>query len=216
MSCMIAPIQGGSPSREIFPLSLEDMDRLRDVGLREMLGMLGARALADLQRDNLPMKQYVGAALKPDGTAYYLTTLAPAIKGEPGPVGAWSGAFFAPFGTADIVGTVRGDLSKDATPTVLSVEARLLLDAGGNPHDPQSGRGAEVEVAWEVRGSQATRPNKAALIGRIDIRKPGPHRPDDIYRCIALHAPQRVFGELRAVVAMQCGVAAACLIEAIC
>ena len=54
------------------------------------------------------------------------------------------------------------------------------------------------------------------MIRSIKIAAPGPHDSNDIRRCIALHAPQRVFGEAKALIAMQCEVAVACLIEAIC
>ena len=86
----------------------------------------------------------------------------------------------------------------------------------GNPPKLHLGRIPLVSVDWEIRGNQGTRPNKASLIGSVTINDPGPHDPDDIRRCVALHAPLRCFGEPRAIVAMQCGVAAACLLEAIC
>ena len=214
MSCMIAPIQGGNPQREIFPLAVDRMQDLHGMGLAEMLQALGVPGLNALARNPT---QHVGAALKPDGTPFYLTTVAPEFEDMANPTGKWQGAFFAPFGVADVVGTVEGELlSPGALPTSLRVKARLLRDPGDNPSKAAPGRKALVDVEWEVSGSQATRPNKAALIGSIRINDPGPHLADDIRRCVALHAPQRVFGEPRAIVAMQCGVAVASMLEAIC
>lgn len=214
MSCMIAPIQGGNPQHEIFPLPLDRMAALQSTGLAEMLHLLRVKALADL---GMPGIQHVGAALKPDGRPFYLTTVAPEFANMANPVGKWWGAFFAPFGVADVVGTVEGELvGPGALPTKLLVKARLVLDGGQNPAPVSPGRSALVEVEWEIRGNQATRPNKAALIGSISIKNPGPHLAEDIRRCVALHAPQRAFGEPRAIVAMQCGIAAACMLEAIC
>ena len=214
MSCMIAPIQGGNPSREIFPVPPGDMTRLQELGLAEIFAMLGVKRMNKLPFNSA---QYVGTALRPDGRPFYLTTIAPDFGPDLKPVGKWRGGFFAPFGVGDIVGIIEGELfHPDAMPTTLSVKARLLLDAGGNPAKSDTNRSPFVSVDWEVRGSQATRPNKAALIGRVTINDPGPHNPVDIQRCIALHAPERAFGQARAIVAMQCGVAAACLLEAIC
>jgi hypothetical protein len=73
-----------------------------------------------------------------------------------------------------------------------------------------------VSAEWEIIGTSTNTANNAALIRSVTITNPGWHDPADVRRCVALHAPQRVFGEPKAVVAMQCGVAAACLIEAIC
>jgi len=214
MSCMIAPIQGGEPGREIFPIPVADLADLQSMGAREILGLLRVKALKELPAD---ASQHVGAALKPDGRAFYLTTIAPEFGPTKDPVGQWRGGFFAPFGIGDIVGMVEGELAKPgALPTSIKVKARLLLDAGGNPRRAVRGRAPYISVDWEVRGSQATRPNKASLIGSVTVNDAGPHDPADIRRCVALHAPQRVFGEPRAIIAMQCGVAAACLLEAIC
>lgn len=214
MSCFVAPIQGGNPLREIFPLTLDRMAALQSVGLSEMLTMLPAKSLDKLQ---VPATQHVGAVLRTDGAPFYLTTVAPEFPNLANPVGHWWGAFFAPFGVADVVGTVEGVLAAPgALPTSLRVRARLLPDPGQNPVVYTAGRKPMADVEWEVRGNQATRPNKAALIGSVTVHDAGPHRAEDIRRCVALHAPQRAFGEARAIVAMQCGVAAACLLEAIC
>jgi hypothetical protein len=192
---MIALLQGGDPTREIFPISTDQAADLQATGAAEMLYLLGVQALGELL---FKPTQYVGAALKPDGSAFYLTTIAP----------DWVG---------DIVGTVEGDLaSPGKKPTSIKVKARLLLDQGGDGLTQARGRGVQASVDWEVAGSQATRPNKASLIRSVTIHDPGPHDRDDIRRCVALHAPQRSFGEARAIIAMQCGVAAACLLEAIC
>lgn len=216
MSCMFAPIQGGSPMREIFPLPLDDVDALCKLGETEMRGMLGISAIKDLDRAPLTYAQFFGAALKPDGAAFYLTTLAPAATGTPQGIPFWRGAFFAHFGVGDIVGTVEGTLQGPSEPTLLTVAAELRLDEGKARAAPSPQRTAEASASWTVHGSQATRANKLGLIGKVDVTNRGPHDPADIRRCIALHAPDRAFGELRAVVAMQCGVAAAALIEAIC
>ncbi len=213
MSCMISMLAGGEPRREIFPLPLAQVKKLQADGLAAMLSMLGVAQLKDLP---LKAEQYVGAALRTDGTAFYLTTLAPPDVGRAkNPEGRWRGAFFAPFGIGNIVGVVDGDLRRSA-PTSMKVMARLFADPGDDQPETAQRPAPLVSVDWEVLGNQATRPNKASLIGGITIHQPGPHDPADIRRCIALHAPQRCFGEVAAVVAMQCGVAAACLLEAIC
>jgi len=214
MSCFIEFLPGGDPRREIFPLALDRIDNLQSVGKSEILAMLGVAEINELA---LNASQYIGAALKPDGTPFYLTTIAPDFGRTKDPVGAWRGGFFAPFGFGDVVGIVEGELlAPGALPTTLNVKARLLLDAGGNPATYTPGRTPHVSVDWVVYGNQATRANKSSIIQSVTIHDPGPHDPADIRRCVALHAPQRGFGEVRAVIAMQCGVAAACLLEAIC
>ncbi|MDQ6640143.1 MAG: hypothetical protein M3Z15_10860 [Pseudomonadota bacterium] len=214
MSCYISALQGGDPRREIFPLQVDRMEELRALGGKVMLAMLGIKGIKQL---SFNATQHVGAALKPDGTPFYLTTIAPDFGEAADPVGAWRGAFFAPFGIGDIVGTVEGVLAKPgARPTAIVVKARLILDAGGKDMAAASDRKVRVSVDWEVHGNQATRPNKAALIDSVTIHDAGPHDPADLRRCVALHAPQRGSGEARAIIAMQCGVAAACLLEAIC
>lgn len=214
MSCMIAMLQGGSPAREIFPISIDQVTDLQNTGASAIFRLLGVKGLADLA---MSPTQYVGAALRPDGSPFYLTTIAPDLGRSADPVGRWRGGFFAPFGVADVVGVVEGDLAAPGKmPTSIQVQARLMLDVGGESLNVDPGRSARVSVDWEVHGNQATRPNKAAIISYVKVIDPGPHLPDDIRRCVALHAPQRSFGEARAIVAMQCGVAAACMLEAIC
>jgi hypothetical protein len=211
---MIQALQGGEPRREIFPLALDDMEALAKTGIEHILYRLEVPSVA-----KLPLKPnaLVGAALRPDGTAFYLTTVAPDLGRTRDPLGRWRGGFFAPFGVADLVGTVEGDLRKPgAMPTSIRVAAWLLMDAGKPSAKPKPDREAVVSVEWEVIGNQATRQNKACLIGPIVIHDKGPHDAADLRRCIALHAPQRAFGEARAVIAMQCGIAAACLLEGIC
>lgn len=214
MSCLIAAPAGGDPRREIFPMSLELFDILRQEGRNTILQMMqsaGSNAKPE------PVVQHIGAALMPDGSAFYLTTIAPDFGMQTDPVGDWAGGFFAHFGVGDVVGSVQGKLaSPGAMPTTIAVKARLLLDPGGNPPAPSFDRTTHVSVDWVIRGNQATRTNKAAMIDTVTIHAPGPHDRGDIRRCVALHAPQRCFGVPRAIVAMQCGVAAACLIEAIC
>ncbi|MGH7066212.1 MAG: hypothetical protein ACREEU_00325 [Acetobacteraceae bacterium] len=191
---MIAVLPGGIP--EIFPAPIELMRALEAEGLRAMT------ATIDLPLGAPEVQQYIGSALKPDRSPFHLTTLAPQLA--PSLEARWRGAFFAPFGIGDVLGTVEGDPGKPPFVS-LTVKARLLV--GGEEH---------VAVEWEVIGTQITTLNKAALIRSVRILNHGPHEPSEIRRCVALHAPQRVFGEPRAIVAMQCGVAAACLIEAIC
>lgn len=212
MSCMIAQISGGNPTREMFPVLLVRMEQLQKVGASAMTELL--RRSGTKQSDSAV--QYIGAALKPDGTPFYLTTLAPPMHGSDF-VGRWAGAFFAPFGVANLVGVVEAEVKEAHGPISLRTKAALVRDAGGNPPKDDFDVGKPyVSAEWEVQGSQATRLNKSALIGAVNIIDPGPHDPADMRRCIMLHAPQRCFGEPSAVIAMQCGVAAACLIESIC
>jgi len=115
------------------------------------------------------------------------------------------------------VGTVvAAPLAAGSMSRSISVKARLLLDERGNPAVFTPGRAVHASVDWEMRGTQATRANKAALMVSVTIGNPGPHDPGDIRRCVALHAPQRSFRLPQSIVAMQCGVAAAALLEAIC
>ena len=157
--------------------------------------MLGAPNLTP------PVKQHIGAALRADGTPFYLSTLAPELAAAL--EAPWQGAFYAQFGVGDVVGKVMGDPTQSMAS--VTVSARLLV--AGKEH---------VSAEWEVIGSKISTPSKMAMIRSIKIAAPGPHDLNDIRRCIALHAPQRVFGEAKALIAMQCGVAVACLIEAIC
>lgn len=161
--------------------------------MRAMIDRLGAAA---------EHEQYIGSALKPDRSPFHLTTLLSPTGASPDL--RWWGSFFAPFGIGDVLGTVESRPETGDFVT-LAVKAQLRV----NNDDL-------VVAEWEVIGSQITKVNKAALVKTVKILKWGPHQEADIRRCVALHAPQRVFGEPRAIVAMQCGVAAACLIEAIC
>lgn len=195
MSCMIANLQGGRP--EIFPIDVDSLRALQEIGLQTMQAALATRQAAGPE-----VHQYAGVALRPDGAPFYLTTVAPAysLKMTRAP---WHGAFFAPFGVGDVHGEVYSE--PDGKMVVLKVAARLMV------------RGAEHAAAsWEVLGTQVTAPNKSSLIRAVSVATPGPHDPADMRRCIALHAPEKVFGEPRAIVAMQCGVAVAALLEAIC
>jgi len=214
MSCMFAPIPGGSPP-QIFPIEDCRMDGLLKFGRAEILEMLKKKSIEDV---GAGCKQFIGAGLRTDGTPFYMTTIAPKDIGrEEDPEGYWCGGFYAPFGVADVVGKVECTLVKRA-PIEVHVTAMLLPDPGGNPLAPVApgSRSSIVEVEWTVHGNQATRANKGALIKLVKVIKQGPHNPDDIKRCVALHAPQHCFGFSQSVVAMQCGVAAACLVEAIC
>jgi len=197
MSCIGAALAGGIP--EIFPLSADDMTKLRTTGLRAMQSVLRTKSLTP------SVDQYVGVALRPDKSPFYLTTLAP--KPADALAEPWRGAFYAPFGVGDIVGELSADPGDAAKVKIamVTVNARLVVQGDSRVH-----------VQWQVIGSNFTSPNKAALIHAVTVLEPGPHNQEDIRRCVALHAPQRIFGEPRAQVALQCGVAAAALLESIC
>lgn len=192
MSCYIAPLAGGTP--EIFPMPHSRLQELMQAGETAMVAALG-RNLAE------QAVRYVGAARKPDGTPFYLTTIAPG--GDHNPAEGWTGAFFAPFGFGAVSGTVRAAPEAEQVMRVI-VGAKLIVQ--GKEH---------AAAEWTIYGSQHTTANKAVIIESVAITNPGPHAPEDMRRCIALHAP-RVLGEPRAIVALQCGVAVACLVEAIC
>jgi hypothetical protein len=186
MSCMMKRGLGGTP--EIFPISAADMLSLQNSAREQMAPLVAGES---------PV--FVGTALKPDGTPFYLCTMVPdsARAGST----QWKGAFFAPFGVGDVIGSVEG------YPNVASISVKARLMARSDEL---------VSAEWEVIGTVADTVNNSALIRSIRVINAGPHDSGDVRRCIALHAPQCVFGEAVAVVAMQCGVAAACLIEAIC
>ncbi len=198
MSCMIAPLPGGSP--EIFPLPCSDFDKLRAAGQ-------AAAAAMGLDQSCFEQGEFLGAAMRTDGRPFYLWATAPDLaRGE---AESWQGGFWAPFG----VGEVRGRLdvspgleAKDSF-AITTMKVRAELTVRGE---------TTVAAAWSVIGSQHTVPNKSAMIESVQITKAGPHDMEDMRRCIALHAPQRALGEPRAMVSMQAGVAANCLIEAIC
>jgi len=198
MSCMIAALPGGSP--EIFPIPVQNFMDLRENGF-------GAAKQLNLKKKNIENQEFMGATTRTDGTPFYLWATAPSL--EVGTSENWSGAFFAPFGVGNLYGRVDAKPGKVETHkfaiTTLNIEARFEIKGKD-----------EVAAKWTVVGSQLTVPNKMAIIKSVKIVKKGPHDAEDIRKCIALHAPQRALGEPRAIVAMQCGVAAACLIEAIC
>ena len=196
MTCMIAPLPGGQPG--IFPIPFDLFDKLRSDG------SAAAQALG-VGKDDLE-QYYIGATTRADGAPFYLWITAPDLKtGQEQP---WKGAFFAPFGVGEIHGLVEavpGKKGEDFAISKLDVIAKLVVQ--GKTH---------AEASWQLIGSQNSLPNKAALIQGVKIVDAGPHDPDDIRRCIALHAPQMALGEPRALVSMQCGVAVSALIEAIC
>jgi hypothetical protein len=187
MSCMLKFSAGGVP--EIFPILATDMLHLQSTGEAMMAPLVAERQ----------SPTFIGTALKPDRTPFYLCTIVPASADRAS--AKWNGAFFAPFGVGDVVGSV------EVNPEVLSISVKARLMANGEEL---------VSAEWEIIGTSTNTANNAALIRSVTITNPGWHDPADVRRCVALHAPQRVFGEPKAVVAMQCGVAAACLIEAIC
>lgn len=205
MSCMIAALPGGSP--EMFPIPFKTFMELRDSGRVAATGF-------GLKTEQMDSQEFMGATTRTDGTPFYLWSTAPSL--EDGLQNDWTGTFFAPFGVGNLYGRVdvqpgqvkekpEDKVEDEYAITTLSVEARFSV------------KGKDAVVAkWTVIGSQLTVPNKMALIQSVDVVDSGPHSKEDIRKCIALHAPQRVLGEPRAIVAMQCGVAAACLIEAIC
>lgn len=198
MSCLIAPLPGGSP--EIFPHPVEQFYKMQAHG-RAAAQALGVPASA------IDEREFLGAARRTDGTPFYLWICAPDLaEGESKP---WQGAFFAPFGVGDLCGAldVTPGQEKDDSFAITEVKVRAELQLRGSEH---------VSASWSLIGSQLTVANKAALISDVVVKNAGPHSAEDMRRCIALHAPQRALGEPRALVSMQCGVAAACMLEAIC
>jgi hypothetical protein len=194
MSCIKVNPQGGDPG--IFPLSVDAMAALQRDGGQAIRSMF----VADPSYPSTD--QHIGVATRADKRPFYLTTFAPSLAESAGV--SWQGGFYAPFGVGNVAGTVVGQTMTGSVES-LTVAAKLLIQGNEN-----------VSVEWAVIGSSETTPNTAALIQKINIVNPGPHDPDDLRRCIALHAPQQVFGEPKAIVAKQCGVAVSCLIEAIC
>ena len=203
MSCILVPIPGGPGGS--FPLSLPIMQDLIAAGGAAMAGELGI----DLKALKPPLEQYVGFSRRPDGEPFYLTTLAPmsfdSIKKDTKTV-EWSGAFYVPLGYGHVIGTVVSEAGSGTT-AYFSVKAKLYV-----------GSTETVAANWRVLGPDQSVPqrNLAALINRVEVTRPGPHDAADMRRCIALHAPAAAWGEPRGLVAQQCGVAVACLIEAIC
>jgi hypothetical protein len=176
------------------------MDALRADGLAAIHALYPSLAQATAPA----IEQFVGAGIRPDGRPFYLTIVAPdaALQKD----AAWSGAFFAPCGFFHVAGSVEGR-PYAADSSLLAVSAALILD----------GR-ETVAARWSVIGPSAsvTAQNNEAMIQDITIAAKGPHDERDIRSCIARHAPLCAWGVPRTVVAAQCGVALACLIEAVC
>lgn len=201
MSCIIAPIPGGHAG--IFPLPLKIMDDIAETGAAIMGKALGQ----GVKKMKPAGEQYIGISRRPDGTPFYLTTFAPfSFQAAQESKTGWSGAFYVPLGYGYLVGTVAGETVSD-TQSAFTVKARLYV-----------GDEETVAAKWRVLGPNAhdDTPNRMALIDGVEISEKGPHMAEDMRKCIALHAPQAAWGEPKAVVAQQCGVAVACMIEAIC
>jgi len=200
MSCMLVPTQGGAS--EIFPIDAGGLNALQSQGTNAILSALHAAGFIPSLFLPANMQVRMGAGLRPDRSAIYMVTLVP--DPSPAVTSPWHGAFFSPFGIGEIVGTISGHPDGGS---LLTITVAAKLNVGGSE---------QVAAEWSVLGSADVQRNGAALIQSINISNPGPHYQDDIRRCIALHAPQRAFGDPGAITAMQCGVAAAALIEAIC
>lgn len=198
MSCMFVAPSGDCD--DPGPLPLGAIDELSRTGLDVMQYLLGAPP----EKLKPPAAQFTGAAKRTDGKLFYLSIVAPEFKA--GPDAAWSGAFYAPFGHFHVAGSVKGAAAGKEAVT-LSVAAKLVL-----------GSKDLVAADWTVLGpkSDLRPPNRSCLIKAIKVTESGPHDKRDIRMCIARHAPERAWGEPKTVVASQCAVAVACLVEAIC
>ena len=197
MSCMFLP--DGCGPLTIQPVPPRMMDALRADGLAQINALYPSLAQA-----KPPVEQYIGASVRPDSRPFYLTIVAP--DATLAKDAAWVGAFYAPFGFFHVAGSVEGK-PISAESSSLTVDAALVLD------------GKETVAAqWTVIGPNAgvTTSNNEAMIQSISIRAKGPHDERDIRSCIARHAALNAWGEPKAVIARQCGVALACLIEAVC
>ena len=206
MSCMLLPPGGGGNPcpPDCLPIGTDEMDELRHTGWRWITQQLGI----DGGKSDAPVRQYLGTVRRTDGLPFYATLAAPPCEDEQPPED-WRGAFYAPFGFFRLVGTLRGRPGEENR-YLLEVDA--WLEAEGRS-------GAAMTAArWVIAGPhpKVRAPNRAALLQSIEIRSSGPHDDSDLRSCIALHAPNAVWGDPRSVVAQQCGVAAACLIEAVC
>jgi hypothetical protein len=206
MSCMsIAPRGGCLPDGCVptVPVEWAELEQLQRDGLR----LIELALNSPLNRLPVPATQFVGSSLRPDCCPFYLSTAAPRDP-FPGSGPNWRGGFFAPFGYGHVVGTLDFDIPSEQSPVATIVVAAqfVVLDQ------------VHVAANWRVSGPapNTTPLNAIAVIDAINVVSAGPHREEDIRRCIALHAPQRVWGEPRVMVAAQCGVAVACLIEAVC
>lgn len=197
MSCMFLP-GGDAGSPEIRPLPFKALADLQAEGLRALHA-----AFPQLAQAKPPLEQFVGAAVRPDSRPFYLTVLAPAdAAASP----QWRGGFYAPFGFFHVRGSLEGR-PYSASASLLEVSASLVLE--------------DKEIAsaqWTVIGPNAgaAPQNAEAMIQSIRVATSGPHAPADVRGCIARHAPLSSWGEPRAVTARQCGVALACLVEAVC
>lgn len=198
MSCMFTAPSCGD--EEDLPLSDNAITELKRAGLEAIKDLIRYEP----EQLTPPAQQYTGASLRPDGRMFYLTTVAP--KAKEAEEAEWTGAFYAPFGFFHVCGWVKAG-REDATTSSVSVTAKLI-----------HGQKDLISASWTVIGPQASvrTPNRACLIKSIEISASGPHDERDIRACIARHAPERALGVPKAIVALQCGVAVACLIEAIC
>lgn len=197
MSCMFLPGDGGGAD-SIRPVERAALEALEKDGLTALHALYPAMAKA-----KPPLEQYVGASVRPDGRPFYLTILAPPSMT---PKGAWLGGFYAPFGFFRVMGSVQGK-AQSAESSSLAVAAVLML-----------GEKKAVAAQWSVLGPAARLDtlNTETMLQSVTVSAKGPHDERDIRACIARHAPLSSFGEPRAVVARQCGVALASLIEAVC
>ena len=197
MSCMFLPPDCGTQS--IQPILPKSMDALRADGLAAIHALNPSLAQA-----TPAVEQFVGASVRPDGRPYYLTVVAPEATLQKD--ASWSGAFYAPCGYFHIAGSVEGG-PYTADSSLLKVSASLYL-----------AEKETVAAQWTVIGPNANivAQNNEAMIQDITITAKGPHDERDIRSCIARHAPLYAWGVPRTVVASQCGVALACLVEAVC
>ncbi len=197
MSCMFLP-DGGGGGQSIQPIDPRAMQALGTDGLAALHALYPSLAKA-----KPPLGQFIGASVRPDERPFYLTILAP--QGAPAK-DAWLGGFYAPFGYFHVVGSVQG---KAHSAEMSSIAVSAVLALGGKK---------TVAAQWKVLGPAAGLDtlNTEAMMQSVTVSAKGPHDERDIRACIARHAPLSSFGEPRAVVARQCGVALACLIEAVC
>jgi hypothetical protein len=216
MSCYFVPPTGG-PAK-IFPLLFAELQTIYTDG-----GDAMAEALRiDLKKLKPPQERFIGVSYRPDGEPFYVATIAPfsfeAVFNK-----EWSGAFYVPLRYGRLVGTVKGEKPGAGSSAYFAVDAKLYVG------DKKATKVA-IAANWRVlgprpfeRGEEAEQQdrkanpgNLMALIDRVEITKSGAHKEDDMRRCIALHAPAAAWGEPKGLVAQQCGVAVAGLIEAIC
>ena len=197
MSCMFLPPDCGTQS--IQPIAPRAMDALRADGLATLNALYPS-----LVQATPAIEEFVGASIRPDGRPFYLTVMAPEAALEKD--AAWTGAFYAPGGFFHVAGSVEGR-PHTAGSSLLTVSAALFV-----------AEKEAVAAQWSVIGPNAgvDAQNNEAMIQDIAITARGPHDERDIRSCIARHAPLLAWGLPRTVVASQCGVALACLVEAVC